>query len=88
MFYMSADDLWRWKMNTARAMGNTLDGGYVPDLVRAFEENDDERVRGMCAWALGRIGTGPARRALDRVRSLAKGSVAEEITLALDVRTD
>jgi epoxyqueuosine reductase len=25
MFYMSYDDIWRWKMNVARVMGNTLD---------------------------------------------------------------
>ena len=25
MFYMSADDIWRWKMNVARVMGNSRD---------------------------------------------------------------
>lgn len=86
MFYMPADDLWRWKMNTARVMGNTLDDKYVPDLARAFEENDDERVRGMCAWSLGRIGSGTARRALERFRDRAEGPVADEIAAALDGR--
>ncbi|MDJ0883914.1 MAG: 4Fe-4S double cluster binding domain-containing protein, partial [Desulfobacterales bacterium] len=56
MFYMSTDDLWRWKMNVARAMGNTRDSRYTADLVQAMETNDDERVRAMAAWALGRIG--------------------------------
>jgi len=83
MFYMSADDLWRWKMNTARAMGNTLDPGYVPELIRAYEENDDPRVCGMCAWALGRIGGAAARDALTRFGQRAEGQVAEEIALAL-----
>ena len=36
MFYMSPDDIWKWKMNVARVMGNSLDDGYVPDLVRAL----------------------------------------------------
>jgi epoxyqueuosine reductase len=55
MFYMSADDLWRWQMNAARAMGNSLNPDYVPHLNRALKENPDERVRSMCAWALGRF---------------------------------
>ncbi|MBI9083650.1 MAG: epoxyqueuosine reductase [Desulfobacterales bacterium] len=87
MFYMSADDLWRWKMNVARVMGNTLDSKYVPELIRAFRENDDDRVRGMCAWALGRIGTDEARRALADFRGRAEGAVVEEIVAALDGRS-
>ncbi|MFH1981664.1 MAG: 4Fe-4S double cluster binding domain-containing protein [Pseudomonadota bacterium] len=86
MFYMPPDELWRWKMNVARVMGNTLDPVYVPDLVRAFEENEDDRVRGMCAWALGRIGTDAARRALGDLRRHAQGTVAEEIAAALTRR--
>ena len=49
MFYMSPDDIWKWKMNVARVMGNSRDDRYIPELVRAFEENSDERVRGMIA---------------------------------------
>jgi epoxyqueuosine reductase len=64
MFYMSADDLWRWKMNAARAMGNSLNPAYVSDLIRAFAENTDERVQSMIAWALGRIGGKDAWAAL------------------------
>jgi len=85
MFYMPADDLWRWKMNVARAMGNTLDPGYVGDLVRAFTENDDARVRGMIAWALGRIGGPKARAALERFRPAGGGVVREEISRALEM---
>jgi len=55
MFYMSADDLWRWQMNAARAMGNSLNPDYLSHLNRALKENPDERVRDMCAWALGRF---------------------------------
>ena len=56
MFYMSDNDIWRWKMNVARVMGNSLEPEYIPDLLRAFSENQDARVTGMIAWALGRIG--------------------------------
>lgn len=65
MFYMGADDLWRWRMNAARAMGNSLDPGYVDPLARAFADELDERVRAMIVWALGRIGGPHARQALE-----------------------
>ncbi len=64
MFYMSADSIWKWKMNTARVMGNSLDKKYVPDLIKAFNENDDTRVLGMIAWALGQIGGEESENAL------------------------
>ncbi len=57
MFYMSPDDIWRWKMNVARVMGNSLNPTYVPDLKKAHNENEDPRVKSMTAWALERIGT-------------------------------
>jgi epoxyqueuosine reductase len=85
MFYMSSDDIWRWKMNIARSMGNSTDEGYVPELVKAFGEEGDERVRGMIAWALGRIGGRSARTALDGFRSSSVGVVLEEIERALSV---
>jgi len=85
MFYMSSDQIWRWKMNTARAMGNTLDPCHIPDLVQEFDASDDERVKSMCAWALGRIGGGKAQSALDRIRQGADGLVADEITYALEL---
>ena len=84
MFYMSEKDLWRWKMNVARAMGNSLDDRYVPELVRAWEENQDERVLGMLVWALGRIGGREARKALNDFRPKSEGLVLEEISAALD----
>ncbi len=55
MFYMSAENLWRWQMNAARAMGNSLNPAYLADLNRALTENPDKRVQSMCAWALERI---------------------------------
>ncbi len=85
MFYMPADQTWRWKMNAARAMGNSLDPRYLTDLSAAFEENEDERVRSMCAWALGRIGGGMARAALERLLPGAEGVVRQEIREALEM---
>jgi len=67
MFYMSDNDIWRWKMNVARVMGNSRDPEYIPDLVQAFADNSDERVTGMIAWALGRIGRSEALAALKQL---------------------
>ena len=82
MFYMSDNDLWRWKMNVARAMGNSLNPDYVPDLIRAFQENPDERVQSMIAWALGRIGGKEAGKALEQFLPCTNSRVKEEIELA------
>ena len=84
MFYMSSDDLWRWKMNVARVMGNSLDPEYISDLIRAFAENEDERVRGMIAWALGRIGGTEVKSALEKFLDTSTGLVHEEIHQALE----
>ena len=84
MFYMSDKDLWRWKMNVARAMGNSRDEDYIPDLLTAFGNNDDERVLGMMAWAMGRIGGPKAKKALNDLLPGRDGLVREEILLALE----
>lgn len=55
MFYISPDDLWRWQINAARAMGNSLNPDYVPHLQRALQENPDARVQEMCSWSLQRL---------------------------------
>ena len=85
MFYVGPEKLWLWKMNVARAMGNTLNRDFVPDLVRAFGENEDERVKGMIAWSLGRLGGEGARQALDRFLSESESPVREEIEQALQM---
>jgi len=77
-------DIWRWKMNTARAMGNSRDPGYVPDLIRAWGENTDARVLVMVAWAMGRIGGTEARNALNGFLAGSEGQVREELVLALE----
>jgi epoxyqueuosine reductase len=84
MFYMSTEDLWRWKMNVARAMGNTRDQRYTADLVQALETNDDHRVQAMAAWALGRIGGATAINSLRAFASRCQGALAGEIDRALD----
>jgi epoxyqueuosine reductase len=83
MFYMPVRDLWRWKMNVARAMGNSGDPAYVGDLGRALAEAEDERVRAMAAWALGRLGGPRARAFLENRRGSENGVVAAEIAAAL-----
>jgi epoxyqueuosine reductase len=55
----------------------------VPDLVQAFEENKDVRVKSMIAWALGRIGGPKAKEALENFSKTSEGQVKEEITQAL-----
>lgn len=83
MFYMGSDQLWRWRMNAARAMGNTLDPARVSTLAGAFAVEADWRVKAMIAWALGRIGGLAARQILEQEAKSATDVVAEEIQLAL-----
>lgn len=83
MFYMPADELWRFHMNVARAMGNSLDPKYIADLTQALRENSDPRVKGMAAWALGRIGGPEAYGILTGELENSPGLVREEIAGAL-----
>jgi len=83
MFYMSANNIWKWKMNVARAMGNSRDDSYLPDLICAWADNDDARTRGMIAWAIGRIGGSRAKEALERFLTNSEGIVREEVETAL-----
>jgi len=84
MFYVSYQDVWRWKMNAARAMGNSRDDRYVPELIRGFKATEDKRVRGMIAWALGRLGGARAKTALEGFKRVSRGLVINEIMLALE----
>jgi len=84
MFYMSEKDIWRWKMNVARVMGNTQDQVFVPELSQAFHREPDERVRAMCAWSLGRLGGPEAKLALQSARAPGQGLVAQEVAWALE----
>ena len=82
MFYMSYKDIWRWKMNVARVMGNSRDKKYIADLVRAFEDNPDERVRGMAVWAIGNIGGPKSLTALKGLIDETSDLVKDEIRRA------
>ena len=84
MFYTSPKDLWRWKMNVARVMGNSLDNKYVPELIKAFENNTDERVLGIIAWALGQIGGSIAQNFLEGVLESSQGLIKQEILSAMN----
>lgn len=84
MFYMPDKDIWRWKMNVARAMGNSRDPEYLPGLQEAFRSNDDERVLGMLAWAMGRIGGLKVKKILNDFLPGFHGAVQKEIASALD----
>lgn len=85
MFYMGARTLWKWKMNVARVMGNSKDKIYLPDLEKAFNENTDERVLGMIAWAMGQIHDTSALPFLNSQAKKQSGQVLEEINLAIQV---
>ena len=83
-FYIPKENLAKWKMNAARAMGNLGDRKHVPVLTRVLTENPDDTVRGMCAWALGRLGGTQARSALESRLPREDGLVKEEIQRALE----
>ncbi len=44
------------EISLSKRMGNSNDEKYIDELGRAFSENEDSRVKGMAAWALGKIG--------------------------------
>jgi epoxyqueuosine reductase len=84
-FYIPKENIAKWKMNAARALGNLGDREYVPVLAQALAGNPDETVRGMCAWALGKLGGRTARTALESRRAEEDGPVKEEIEYALEM---
>jgi epoxyqueuosine reductase len=53
------------RRNAAVALGNSLDRAAVPALEEALAGDPQPLVRGHAAWALGRIGSPRARRALE-----------------------
>lgn len=72
------------RRNAAVALGNARDRATVPALTRALACDAHPLVRGHVAWALGRIGSPAARRALAaRQASELDASVLEEIAAAL-----
>ena len=75
--------------NVCVALGNLGDPVAVPALARALAEDPEPLVRGHAAWALGRIGGGEARAALDgRVAVEDDLTVQQEIRCALDALSE
>ena len=69
--------------NAAVALGNTKDPGAIPALAEALGD-DEPLVRGHAAWALGNVGGGRARAALEEARKTEEDpGVIEEIDRAL-----
>ena len=64
------------RRNAAIALGNALDRAAVPALVQSLEADPHPMVRGAAAWALGRIGSPRARRALQSARRLGDATRA------------
>lgn len=65
-------------------MGNNFNPVYVTDLIRAFQENSDDRVKSMIAWSLGRIGGSQAKAVLKKFLPESAGTVREEIQQAIE----
>ncbi len=83
-FYIPKENIAKWKMNAARAIGNQGDRSYIALLAKVLNETPDETVRGMCAWALGRLGGTQAKAALESRLPREDGMVKQEISLALE----
>ena len=85
MFYMGPETIWKWKMNVARVMGNSMDKTYLPDLVKAYDENDDDRVNGMIVWAMGKIGDNETIDKLKSYGDACSKEVANEVDFAIEM---
>ncbi len=71
------------RRNAAVVLGNMLDRATVPALATGLERDPHALVRGHIAWALGRIGSPAAARALAQAATLERDdSVLEEIAAA------
>ncbi|MFA6318048.1 MAG: tRNA epoxyqueuosine(34) reductase QueG [Elusimicrobiota bacterium] len=72
------------RRNACLALGNAADPAAVPALAGTLAADPSVLVRGHAAWALGRLGRGEARAALDRCRKTEPDpSVRSEIEAAL-----
>ena len=71
-----------FQRNAAIAIGNTGDEAYVPALITELA-NPEPLVRRHVAWALGKIGGGRAKQALEKsLLGESDAGVAQEIRLA------
>jgi epoxyqueuosine reductase len=70
--------------NAAVVLGNLGSEDDLPLLVTALRTHDEPLVRGHAAWAIGQIGAGRAKAALESRRGAEPdASVVHEIELAL-----
>jgi epoxyqueuosine reductase len=83
-FYISRKRTSKWQMNAARALGNLGDRDNIPALIGALNDSPHDIVRGMSAWALGRLGSNRAKEALEARMSREEGPVKQEIQQALE----
>lgn len=83
IMYNYISDLKLFQRNAAVAMGNRGDPADVPELIRELD-HDADTVRAHVAWALGKIGGGGAKAALEKRLATEKSAkVAAEISGAL-----
>lgn len=69
LYYIRKENRKLWQRNAAIALGNEGDPESIPVLISALED-PEPLVRRHVAWALGRVGGGKARTALEKRRSL------------------
>jgi epoxyqueuosine reductase len=84
-FYISRENIAKWQMNAARAIGNLGDRDFIPFLKKGLEDNPNEIVRGMCAWAIGRLGGTKAKAILESRLKSEEGLVRQEIQMAMEM---
>ncbi len=84
MFYTGPQDLWRWQMNAARALGNSRDEECLPFLDNVLDRQENDFVKAMAAWSMGRIGGVTAGKMLAQRRQAAEGLALAEINQALE----
>jgi epoxyqueuosine reductase len=83
LYYIRKENRKLWQRNAAVALGNQGDPENIPPLISALED-PEPLVRIHVAWALGKIGGGMARAALEKRRHAeADQTVRQEIEDAL-----
>ena len=88
LYYIRKENRKIWQRNAAIALGNQGDPEAIPALITALSD-PEPLVRGHVAWALGRIGGGRARKALEKQRKLEPVEKArEEMEAALALGLD
>ncbi len=70
--------------NVAVVLGNTRNPDAVTPLTCALETEREPLIRSHAAWALGQIGGGAARRALERALDDSDAAVRDEAAAALE----